>query len=100
MRRRGKKKGSGNSSGDRGPQMFYDYEFDFHGCQPEDAILKIEEVAFQYGNASFLIIHGHGDGVLRTAIRQFLMECPYVKQVCPGETNNIPGGSGVTVFYT
>lgn len=84
----------------RRPQSFYDIEIDLHGRNTGEAIAVIEEVVFANGPASILIIHGHGDGILKREVRKYLKESKYVKSVLFGEENNILGGDGVTVVYT
>lgn len=81
-------------------QSFYDIEIDLHGKNTEEAISVIEEIVFANGPASILIIHGHGDGILKREIRKYLKESKYVQAVLFGEENNILGGDGVTVVYT
>lgn len=80
--------------------MHYDMEIDLHGKKPEEAVSFLEEMIFANESKSILIIHGKGDGVLRKKVREFLDENEYIKMIRPGETNNIPGGEGVTVIYT
>jgi DNA mismatch repair protein MutS2 len=42
-----------------------------------------------------IIIHGHGTGVLKKAIRDYLSDSPYVAKFRPGE--DVEGGDGVSV---
>ena len=42
-----------------------------------------------------LIVHGHGTGALKQAIRDYLASSPYIRMFRPGETHE--GGDGVTV---
>lgn len=42
-----------------------------------------------------MIIHGHGTGKMKSAVRKFLADCPYNASLRPGETYE--GGDGVTV---
>jgi DNA mismatch repair protein MutS2 len=48
-----------------------------------------------YGVA--FIIHGHGTGALKTAVRSYVAESPYVADSRPGQRGE--GGDGVTVIW-
>jgi DNA mismatch repair protein MutS2 len=47
------------------------------------------------GAPSLRIIHGHGTGRLKTALRTYLKDSPYVSQARPGDRTE--GGDGVTI---
>jgi DNA mismatch repair protein MutS2 len=47
------------------------------------------------GAPSLRIIHGHGTGRLKTALRRYLKDSPYVAQARPGDRTE--GGDGVTI---
>jgi DNA mismatch repair protein MutS2 len=47
------------------------------------------------GEEAALIIHGHGTGALKQAIRDYLANSPYIRMYRPGESHE--GGDGVTV---
>jgi DNA mismatch repair protein MutS2 len=46
------------------------------------------------GEPRLLLIHGHGTGALRNALRSWLRELPEVEEFGPGEASE--GGNGVT----
>ncbi|NOY76161.1 MAG: hypothetical protein GXP32_10295 [Kiritimatiellaeota bacterium] len=83
--------------GKRAQRLFFDVTLDFHGYTAEEALRELEDELFTSEGGSILIIHGKGDGILRTRIRAFLVKSDLVKSVDFGETANVPGGSGVTV---
>ena len=41
------------------------------------------------------VLHGHGSGALKAAVREHLQRSPYVSRARPGESHE--GGDGVTV---
>ena len=47
------------------------------------------------GLATVCIIHGHGTGVLKEAVRDYLKTSPYIKKYRPGEDGE--GSDGVTI---
>ena len=71
---------------------------DLRGMRVEDAI---DQVEFYLDRASLenvtpvYIIHGHGTGALRDAVRDYLKTSPYVEKYRSGE--NMEGGNGVSV---
>ncbi len=71
---------------------------DLRGYKVEEALDSLE---FYLDKASLsnvspvYIIHGHGTGALKSAVREFLSSSPYVKEFRPGEDGE--GGDGVSV---
>ncbi len=77
-------------------------EIDLHGYTVEDAIERLTaclDQALRRDCSAIRIIHGHGTGALKTAIRQFLKQSVrrsfYVASFRPGTQGE--GGDGVTV---
>ena len=72
---------------------------DLRGYRVEDALDSLE---FYLDKASLAnlspvtIIHGHGTGALKSAVRDFLSTSPYVAKYRPGEDTE--GGDGVSVI--
>lgn len=72
---------------------------DLRGKRVEDALEEMER--FVHGAISrsadmeLIIIHGHGTGALKRAVRQWLSECEWISEFRPGEEGE--GGDGVTV---
>ena len=53
------------------------------------------DTAFLENRAGVYIIHGHGTGALKRAVRGYLVDSRYVDDFRPGEKGE--GGDGVTV---
>jgi DNA mismatch repair protein MutS2 len=71
---------------------------DIRGLRLEDAIREVErflDSAFRSGQDQALIIHGHGTGALKRAVRELLADSRYVRLYRPGDSHE--GGDGVTV---
>lgn len=71
---------------------------DLRGMRVEEAIertdLFLDAMSMQ-GEAGAMIIHGHGTGALKRAIRDYLASSNYVKEYRRGEREE--GGDGVTI---
>ncbi|MBN2642424.1 MAG: Smr/MutS family protein [Victivallales bacterium] len=78
----------------------YDIQLDLHGYRVDEAIAAIERVLYSPHHQSIMVIHGHGTGALKRAIRDFVKRNTYVSEYHFGEDLNIPGGDAVTVIYT
>lgn len=71
---------------------------DLRGLRVDDAINKVEQDFDKMlinRIRSVIIIHGHGTGALKKAVRSRLKFSPYVKDYRPGEREE--GGDGVTI---
>lgn len=71
---------------------------DLRGQRVEEALQNLEsfiDSSFLEHISPVMIIHGHGTGKVRSAVRKFLNESPYGASFRPGE--NYEGGDGVTV---
>lgn len=74
------------------------FRCDVRGMRADDALAEVESFldrGMRSGEEAALIIHGHGTGALKQAIRDFLSASPYIRMYRPGE--NHEGGDGVTV---
>ncbi len=73
-------------------------KIDLRGFRIDEAIADLEvflDKASMVGLSPIEIIHGHGTGQLRIAIRDYLSDSPYVAKFRQGEDNE--GGNGVTI---
>lgn len=71
---------------------------DLRGYKVEDALDNLEnylDKASLANLACVTIIHGHGTGALKSAVRDFLSTSPYAAKFRPGE--DCEGGDGVSV---
>lgn len=77
----------------------YDLTLDLHGKTLEDSIYELEKNIYSGKFSSIMIVHGHGEGILRNGIRKYLAKNKFVKEVMYGEDLNMPGTSAITVIY-
>jgi len=73
---------------------------DLRGMRASDAIMLTEQrldSMLKSGIPAAVIIHGHGTGALKNAIRDYLSSCSFVTLYRPGGSNE--GGDGVTIAY-
>ena len=74
-------------------------ELDLRGYRVEEALDEVENYLDKASLANLspvYIIHGHGTGALKQAVRDFLKTSPYVAKYRPGEDSE--GGDGVSVI--
>ncbi|MCS6820971.1 MAG: endonuclease MutS2 [Microscillaceae bacterium] len=74
-------------------------QLDVRGMRAEQAIQETEnfiDTAIYLGRQELRIIHGKGDGILRTAIRQHLKKYKQIKQIEDDHADR--GGAGVSVL--
>lgn len=73
---------------------------DLRGLRADEAIEKLDlflDTSYLARVPGIYIIHGHGTGALKRAVRGFLPDSSYVREFRPGERGE--GGDGVTVAY-
>ncbi|MET0385448.1 MAG: Smr/MutS family protein, partial [Polyangiales bacterium] len=74
---------------------------DLRGLRADDAIAMLESFIDRlYSGPQRVgyVLHGHGTGALRSAVREHLRSnVPYVRDCRPGEQDE--GGDGITVFH-
>ncbi len=74
---------------------------DLRGERVEEALTSLEchlDLASLKNIESVTIIHGHGLGALKSAVRDYLKTSPYVSKFRAGNIEN-EGGDGVTIAY-
>ena len=73
-------------------------KLDIRGCRIDEALAELEaflDKASLVNLTPIEIIHGHGTGQLRKAVRDYLSDSPYVAKYRQGEEGE--GGNGVTI---
>jgi len=81
-----------------GPVALPDHRLDVRGMRVEELLREVERFLdrrFAEGPEECLILHGHGTGALKQALRDHLAASPYVAQFRPGDRHE--GGDAVTV---
>ncbi|MDY6934978.1 MAG: Smr/MutS family protein [Spirochaetota bacterium] len=71
---------------------------DLRGLKVNDALFRIEQDfdrMIRNGISAAIVIHGHGTGALKKAVRSSLKFSPYVRDFRPGEYGE--GGDGVSI---
>jgi DNA mismatch repair protein MutS2 len=71
---------------------------DLRGMYVDDALPEVDAFLDRYSLAQaphVFLIHGHGTGALKTAVRRHLAKSPYVKRSMPAPREQ--GGDGVTI---
>ncbi|GBF22781.1 DNA mismatch repair protein MutS2 [Candidatus Gastranaerophilus sp. (ex Termes propinquus)] len=73
---------------------------DLRGYRVDEALDTLEkqlDLASLKNIGELTVIHGHGTGALKSALREYLSTSPYVSKYRPGEDGE--GGDGVSVVY-
>jgi len=71
---------------------------DLRGERVDAALSKLEgflDTLSIEGISPSMVIHGHGTGAVKSAVREYLRTCRYIKSFKPGELYE--GGDGVTI---
>ena len=80
-------------------RMHLSQTLDLRGYRCEDALCELEnylDKASLYNLSPVYVIHGHGTGILKQAVREFAKTSPYVAKFRIGEPSE--GGDGVIVI--
>ncbi len=81
-------------------QRTRDNTLDLRGVRVEDAALQLDAFVDRLlgaGQSAGFVLHGHGTGALRSAVREHLRLCSYVEQPRAAEADD--GGEALTVFW-
>jgi len=73
-------------------------KIDLHGLNREEAVDLLDEdfdIMLRCEKKYTLIIHGHGKGILKKTVREYLINSPYVEKFRPGIYGE--GGDAVTL---
>lgn len=76
----------------------FEATIDLHGLLVEEGIEKLDrflDQALLVGESEVKVIHGHGSGRLKNAVRAYLKRSPYADAAHPGEPWE--GGEAVTI---
>ncbi len=90
----------GSESGAKPPPQARDNTCDLRGLRTDDALAMTQSFldrAVGAGQDVVFLLHGHGSGALREAIRRELTRSPYVARFRAGDPDG--GGEGVTVVW-
>lgn len=73
-------------------------ELSLRGIRVDEALDRLDKYlddAAMYGLSTICVIHGHGTGALKEAVRSYLKDSPYIKNYRKGADGE--GGDGVTI---
>lgn len=90
----------GQPAGGRAGARTVDTTIDVRGNRGDEAVAQVDrfiDESLMAARDTIFVIHGHGTGALRTAIRTHLAAHKAVDKLRPGEANE--GGDGVTVAF-
>jgi DNA mismatch repair protein MutS2 len=71
---------------------------DIRGLDSEEAVKEVDlflDRAYLRDRQGIFVIHGHGGGVLKKKVREYLKNSPYISSFSPAPENQ--GGDGVTI---
>jgi DNA mismatch repair protein MutS2 len=89
-----------DASGQRGGARTVEATLDIRGQRADEAVTAVDRFLDEGMTAQrdvLFVIHGHGTGALRTAVRNHLARHPAVSRWRAGESSE--GGDGVTVLW-
>jgi DNA mismatch repair protein MutS2 len=90
----------GVPAGGRTNARTVDTTLDVRGNRVDDAVAQVDrfvDESLLAGRDAIFVVHGHGTGALRSAIRSHLQTHKGIEKLRPGE--QAEGGDGVTVAF-
>jgi DNA mismatch repair protein MutS2 len=87
-------------AGGRANARTIDTTVDVRGNRVDEAVAQVDrflDESLLAGRDAIFVIHGHGTGALRTAVRSHLASHKAIDKFRPGEQSE--GGDGVTVAF-
>ncbi|HEU4728169.1 MAG TPA: Smr/MutS family protein [Kofleriaceae bacterium] len=90
----------GVPAGGRASARTVDTTLDVRGNRVDEAVAQVDrfvDESLLAGRDAIFVVHGHGTGALRTAIRNHLQSHQGIEKYRPGEQSE--GGDGVTVAF-
>jgi DNA mismatch repair protein MutS2 len=90
----------GVPAGGRTNARTFDTTLDVRGNRVDDAVAQVDrfvDESLMAGRDGIFVVHGHGTGALRSAIRSHLQTHKAIEKLRPGEQSE--GGDGVTVAF-
>ncbi|HEY0985409.1 MAG TPA: Smr/MutS family protein, partial [Kofleriaceae bacterium] len=90
----------GVPAGGRTNARTFDTTLDVRGNRVDDAVAQVDRCVDESrmaGRDAIFVVHGHGTGALRSAIRSHLQTHKAIEKLRPGEQSE--GGDGVTVAF-
>ncbi|HEX2691888.1 MAG TPA: Smr/MutS family protein, partial [Kofleriaceae bacterium] len=91
---------NGVPAGGRANARTFDTTLDVRGNRVDDAVAQVDrfvDESLLAGRDAIFVVHGHGTGALRSAIRSHLGTHQAIEKFRPGEQSE--GGDGVTVAF-
>jgi DNA mismatch repair protein MutS2 len=87
-------------AGGRANARTLDTTLDVRGNRADEAVAQVDrfvDESLLAGRDAIFVVHGHGTGALRSAIRSHLQTHKCIEKLRPGE--QAEGGDGVTVAF-
>ncbi len=73
---------------------------DLRGCRADEGLAALErymDLALSQARSHIFVVHGHGTGIMKKTVREYLETSPYVERWRPGVRGE--GGDGVSLVW-